>query len=121
MESPVLALVPDARDRRVARDVVLAQGRAFHPVPEIGELKRRIRASGKLLVLLDLDMDAVGADFFKDIMTDCPEVLVIGLSQNTFHPELEGALRTNLFAVVAKPVDEQELLCCLRAILESSL
>jgi DNA-binding response OmpR family regulator len=70
------------------------------------------------VVILDLDGLPVSNRFLRDLRRQNPEVHIIGISSRTFHPELQEALRSDISACLAKPLDEEELIYWLKSICE---
>ncbi|WP_291318536.1 hypothetical protein [Desulfonatronospira sp.] len=70
------------------------------------------------LVLLDLDLPDVDNNSIFRLKKKIGQAWIIGFSSRTYHPHLKESLRSCMFAVLGKPADAEELLYCLRSLLE---
>ena len=67
------------------------------------------------LVIIDLDLPMV-SNYFVAHLKKKTMAWIIGISSQKFHPQLEEALRSDLFGVVRKPIDYSELFYCMKCI-----
>lgn len=79
-------------------------------------LEREIVETGRQVVILDFDTLPVNNRLFRTLRTKNPGVCIIGLSRRPYHPELEEAMSRHVYACLAKPVDEEELLFWLKSL-----
>ena len=70
------------------------------------------------IIIIDLDTLPVDKRFFRDLKRLHPKIHIIGLSEHSFHPELEEAISQHIFACVNKPVDPEEIIYLLKSINE---
>ncbi|MDR3553373.1 MAG: response regulator [Syntrophobacteraceae bacterium] len=90
------------------------------PIDSLDALTTAARQRSCRCVILDLDTLSVDNRFIRNLLRDNPDLCVIGTSSRTFHPELEEAMRTHIFACLSKPVDEDELIYWLKIICDKA-
>lgn len=92
----------------------------FQPIPlkSLADFESGNRTHPFQVVILDLDGLPVTNRFLKDLRRKNPDVHIIGISSRTFHPELQEAMRRDISACLAKPLDEEELIYWLKSICE---
>jgi DNA-binding NtrC family response regulator len=71
-------------------------------------------------MIIVLDTLPVDKLFFRDLKRLHPMMNIIGLSKQSFHPELEEAISQHIFACVNKPVDPEEIIFLLKSINEQN-
>ncbi|WP_158269823.1 hypothetical protein [Desulfonatronum sp. SC1] len=120
MGCPILLVGKYDENRQTVLEAVKVVGQAFSFVPSLQDFERVLGHSGACIVLLDLQMNGVTNAMIRKIKSVRPDVIIIGISGKVFHPELEDALRTHLFAVISKLIDPEELIYCLRSALDLS-
>ena len=81
-------------------------------------LERNIHKRLRHVVILDLDTLSVDNRSIRDLRRRRPGVCIIGISSRSFHPELEEAMSSHIYACLTKPVDTEELIYWIRAICE---
>ena len=82
----------------------------------LANLEERIQETACSVVILDLDTLPVNNRFIRNLKVKRDKMHIIGLSSRPFHPELEEAVSTHIYACLGKPVDTDELLYWLRSI-----
>jgi len=82
----------------------------------LADLEKRVQETPLSVVILDLDNLPVNNQFIRHLKRQKENVCIMGLSSRPFHPELEEAVSTHLYACLGKPVDTDELLYWLRSI-----
>jgi len=85
----------------------------------LSNLKEYIEASACRAVVIDLDNLQITGRFFKDLKKAHPSLNIMGLSDRPFHPGLEEAIGTHIFACLKKPVDSDELFYLLKSAYEN--
>ncbi len=78
-------------------------------------LEAVIEEGGCWLTILDLDSLPVDNRFFQKIKRKNPTLIIITLSSRSYHPELQEAMSTHIYACLGKPVKEEELIFLLRS------
>ena len=78
-------------------------------------LEAAIVEDGCWLVILDLDSLPVDNLFFRKIKRKNPALIIIALSSRSYHPDLEEAMRSYIYACLGKPVKEEELIFLIRS------
>jgi DNA-binding NtrC family response regulator len=82
----------------------------------LAELEKRIQETPFSVVILDLDNLPVNNQFIRGLKRQKDNVCIMGISSRPFHPELQEAVSTHIYACLGKPVDTDELLYWLRSI-----
>jgi DNA-binding NtrC family response regulator len=72
------------------------------------------------IALINLDNLSLDKRFFRNIKSINPELCILGLSDRSFHPELEEVISRHIFACLKKPVDPDELIFLLKSINENN-
>jgi DNA-binding NtrC family response regulator len=69
-----------------------------------------------------LDMDSVAADnrFFRELKRQAPGLYVLVLSSRSYHPGLEEAMGSHIYACLAKPLDPEEFRYWMKSIAENA-
>jgi DNA-binding NtrC family response regulator len=116
----VTVIVADTHQGEVYKLCAILKRRHYRTIPigSLDALSAAVRESACQLVILDLDSLTVDNRFFRNLSKDNPELRVIAVSSRTFHPDLEEAIRTHIFACLGKPVDEDELIYWVKSICE---
>ena len=86
----------------------------------LAELGERIQETASSVVILDLDNLPVDNQFIRHLKRQKDNVYIIGISSRPFHPELEEAVSTHIYACLGKPVDRDELIYWLKSIDEDA-
>jgi DNA-binding NtrC family response regulator len=82
----------------------------------LADLPKSVQETPFSVVILDLDNLPVNNQFIRHLKRQKENVRIMGLSSRPFHPELEEAVSTHLYACLGKPVDTDEVLYWLRSI-----
>ncbi len=117
---PGVVVIDADRERcRSICDLLTRQSYRATPVYSLDNLEEHLgRLSPKVLIL---DLDTVLADnrFFRTFKRKNPDGQVLVASSLSYHPGLEEAMGSHIYACLAKPLDQEELLYWLRSIFES--
>ena len=82
----------------------------------LADLAKTVQETAFSVVILDLDNLPVNNQFIRHLKRQKENICIMGLSSRPFHPELEEAVSTHLYACLGKPVDIDELLYWLKSI-----
>jgi two-component system response regulator GlrR len=88
-----------------------------HTVGSVPELKKKLKESSFMAVIIDLDSVAVDNRTIRDLASQFPTTPFLCLSKERFHPELKDSIRDHIYACLTKPIDPEELgywLKCIR-------
>jgi DNA-binding NtrC family response regulator len=77
-----------------------------------------IKACDCRLAILDLDSLPVDNRLIKKLKRKNPSLRIIGFSSRSFHPELQEAMSSHIYACLGTPVDEEELVFWVKSSLE---
>ncbi len=80
------------------------------PMYSVKNLSEFIQEDHCGLLILDLDTIEVDKTLFRKLKRKKPSLSIVGLSSRSFHPELEEAMSTHIYACLSKPLDEEELI-----------
>jgi len=80
------------------------------PMHSVKDLSEFIQEGQCGLLILDLDTIDVDKTLFRKLKRTKPSLCIVGLSSRSFHPELEEAMSSHIYACLGKPLDEEELL-----------
>ena len=86
---------------------------SFHT---LADLEGEIEKGCCWLAILDLDSLPVNNKLFRRLKKTSPALCIIGLSRRPFHPELEEAMSTHIYACLGKPVDEEDLVFLVKSL-----
>jgi DNA-binding NtrC family response regulator len=70
------------------------------------------------LAILDLDSLPVDNRLIRKLKRKNPSLRIIGFSSRSFHPELQEAMSSHIYACLGAPVDEEELVFWVKSSLE---
>ncbi len=79
------------------------------PMYSLTNLVKGIEENAYRLLILDLDTVQVDKNLFRKLKRTKPSMYIVGISNRSFHPELEEAMSNHIYACLTKPVDEEEL------------
>ncbi len=80
-------------------------------------LPKIIEDSSCRVLIMDLDTVQVDKNLFRKLKKSKPSLCIMGLSSRPFHPELQEAMSSHIYACLSKPVDEEELLFWIKSLL----
>ena len=72
------------------------------------------------IALINLDNLPVDKHFFRNLKSINPTLCILGVSERSFHPELEEVISRHIFACLKKPVDPDEIIYLLKSIYENN-
>jgi DNA-binding NtrC family response regulator len=110
-------------DRQEGQAVVgLLSGLTYQATPLHGldDLESHLQTNPTRVVLLDLDTMRTDNQFFRIFKKRHPGIFILGASSRSYHPGLEEALGSHIYACLTKPLDPEELLYWLKSIPEDS-
>jgi len=119
MEIPRVVVV-DA-DKRYCQELCALVKQANIPVAplySLEDLYKHLRKEQVRVLILDLDTLPVDNNFFKTLKKQNPKLYILCLSSLTYHPGLQEAMGSHIYASLAKPLNSEELLYWLKAISE---
>ena len=80
------------------------------PMYSVKDMSEFIQGNHCGLLILDLDTIEVDKTLFRKLKRNKPSLSIVGLSSRSFHPELEEAMSSHIYACLSKPLDEEELI-----------
>ena len=80
------------------------------PMYSVNNLSEFIQKDHCGLLILDLDTIEVDKNLFRKLKRTKPSLSIVGLSSRSFHPELQEAMSSHIYACLSKPLDEEELI-----------
>ena len=70
------------------------------------------------VLIVDLDTLPVNNNFFRSLKKQYSNLHILCLSSRTYHPGLEEAMGSHIYASLAKPLNSEELFFWLKSIAE---
>lgn len=121
MEKEVVVL--DADEKQCGKLCAILEERHYRAIPmhSLLDLETYIQGRGCRLVILDLDTVPVDNLALRELKRKNPGIYIVALSKRQFHPELEEAIGSHIYACLGKPVDPDELVYWLRSIYEDDV
>ena len=116
MEGPIIVVDADETESEALRVVLERDNYPAIALNSLEKLEEEIPESACGVIILDLDTLPVDNRFIRYLKRQKDNMHIIGLSSRPFHPELQEAVSTHIYACLAKPVDTDELLYWLRSI-----
>ncbi len=83
------------------------------------DLKKHLGRDPIKVVLVDLDTVAVDNNFFRALKKQHPDICVLVFSSLPYHPGLEEAMGSYIYACLAKPLATEELAYWLKSLSEN--
>jgi DNA-binding NtrC family response regulator len=114
------AAVVDA-DERYCQELCGLLKQAGIPVAPLHSLEGlydHLRREQIEVLIVDLDTLPVDNNFFKTLKKQNPRLNILCLSSLTYHPGLQEAMGSHIYASLAKPLNLEELLYWLKSIAE---
>lgn len=84
------------------------------------ELKDRLKDKTCIALIMDIDSVAVDNRSIKEIATEFPDIPLLCISKEPFHPELKDSILDSIYACLTKPIDPDELNYWVKCIREDS-
>ncbi|MCK9377282.1 MAG: hypothetical protein M0P73_14170 [Syntrophobacterales bacterium] len=88
------------------------------PLYSLLDLETYLQGHPDGIVILDMDSLAADNRFFRELKRRAPGIHLLALSSRSYHPGLEEAMGSHIYACLAKPLDPEELRYWLRSISE---
>lgn len=88
------------------------------PFSSLADLPEHLKREQAGVLIVDLDTLPVDNNFFRHLKKENPDLYILCLSSRTYHPGLQEAMGSHIYASLAKPLNSEELLYWLKAIAE---
>jgi DNA-binding NtrC family response regulator len=117
---PAVAVV-DADEKQCGRVCAMLRQLDYHatPVHSLPDLQTHLEAHPDQVALLDMDSVAADNRFFRELKRKIPGIYVLALSGRSYHPGLEEAMGSHIYACLGKPLDPDEFLYWMKSIGEN--
>ena len=89
------------------------------PLHSLPDLQAHLEAHPDQVAILDMDSVAADNRFFRELKRKVPGVYVLALSGRSYHPGLEEAMGSHIYACLGKPLDPEEFLYWMKSIAEN--
>ncbi len=109
MQEPIVVVDADRETCKSLCAVLERQEYQTIPLYSLTNLEMNIRLDDRQIIIVDLDGVPVDNRFFRGLRSKNPGICIIALSSRSYHPELEEAMSSDIYACLGKPVDEEEL------------
>ncbi len=116
MDGPIIVVNADETEIDELRAILERDNYPAITLTTLGDLEEKIQETASRVIILDLDTLPVDNRFVRHLKRQKEKIYIIGLSSRPFHPELQEAVSTHIYACLGKPVDTDELLYWLRTI-----
>jgi DNA-binding NtrC family response regulator len=120
MERPIIVVGADEAESKALCAALKSENCHTIPLHSLMDLEKMIQETASGVVILDLDTLPVDNRFIRHLKRQKEKIYIIGLSSRPFHPELQEAVSTHIYACLGKPVDTDELLYWLKSIDENA-
>ena len=117
-EKGVIIVGPDKKHSEALRSVL--ESADYEPllVGSLSDARANLETKRYGALLIDLDHTFLDNRLLKELRQAHPGVCLIGLSNRSFHPELEEALSRYIDACFSESADYEELLYWLKAVFD---
>ena len=88
------------------------------PLYSLEDLHEHLSKGQFKALIVDLDTLAVDNAFFRNLKKHNPDLAILCLSSRTFHPGLQEAMGSHIYASLGKPLNSEELFFWLKTIAE---
>ncbi len=85
----------------------------------LGDLEKYLQRNPLSVVILDLDTVPADNQFFRTFKRKNKDIHILSVSSLPFHPGLEEAMGSHIYACLGKPLDPEELGYWLKSITEN--
>jgi DNA-binding NtrC family response regulator len=119
MQDPILVVSANAQH---CVELCAALEGEDYPIQLLNSLEHLARTTNGCdcrLAILDLDSLPVDNRLIKKLKRRNPSLRIIGFSSRSFHPELQEAMSSHIYACLGAPVDEEELVFWVKSSLEA--
>jgi DNA-binding NtrC family response regulator len=82
-------------------------------------LKESAGETASRVVLVDLDSISVDDRELKELKRQNPELYILALSGQPYHPDIKESMSTHIYACLRTPLDREELSFLLKSISEN--
>lgn len=119
-EKGVIIVDPDEKHSKAL--CAILEGADYEPlsVESLPDARANLETKRYGALLIDLDHTSLDNRLLKELRQAHPGVCLIGLSNRSFHPELEVALTRYIDACFSESADYEELLYWLKAVFDPS-
>ena len=96
-------------------------GLDFRPTAlhSLSDLEVYLKSHPDGIVILDMDTVATDNRFFRELKRQAPGLYLLALSSRSYHPGLEEAIGSHIYACLAKPLDPEEFRYWMKSIAEN--
>jgi DNA-binding NtrC family response regulator len=89
------------------------------PLDALADLEKHLEGNPSGVVILDLDTVPVDNQFFRTFKRRRQDIHILVISSLPYHPGLEEAMGSYIYACLGKPLDPEELVYWLKSISEN--
>jgi DNA-binding NtrC family response regulator len=118
MQDPILVISADEQHCLELCATLEGEDYPIRRVDSLEQLTGRVKGCDCRLAILDLDSLPVDDRLIRKLKRENPSLRIIGFSSRSFHPELQEAMSSHIYACVGTPVDEEELVFWVKSSLE---
>ena len=118
MQDPILVVSADEQHCLELCTALEGEDYRIRLLDSLEHLAGRITGCDCRLAILDLDSLPVDNRYIRKLKRKNPSLRIIGFSSRSFHPELQEAIGSHIYACLGTPVDEEELFFWVKSSLE---
>ena len=120
LPKPAVAIV-DADAQQCGKSCAMLEQLDYPATPLYSRLDLEAYLKRQPDGIVILDMDTVAADnrFFRELKRQAPGLYILALSSRPYHPGLEEAMGSHIYACLAKPLDPEEFRYWMKSIAEN--
>ena len=119
MQDPILVVSANEQHCLDLCDALEGEDYSIKLLDSLEHLAGGIKGCDCRLAILDLDSLPVDNRLIKKLKRKNPSLRIIGFSSRSFHPELQEAMSSHIYACLGTPVDEEELVFWVKSSLEA--
>ncbi|MEW6349482.1 MAG: response regulator [Thermodesulfobacteriota bacterium] len=116
MKATITVVDADKEQAAALRTLLEQENYSAVSCESLARLDELLQADCSRVAVVDLDTVPVDNRGFRNLKRKYTTVRVIALSSRRFHPELEEAMASHIYACLGKPVNIEELAYLLRSI-----
>lgn len=121
LPKPAVAVV-DADEGQCGKLCALLQQLDYRAAPlhSLLDLEAHLKSHPDGIAILDMDTVPADNRFFRELRRKAPGLYVLALSSRSYHPGLEEAMGSHIYACLAKPLNPEEIRYWMKSIGENA-
>ena len=116
MEKKIVLISKNKQEIKILERDLAGKPYELLPINDLEKIGKLLVKTRCLCLVLDLDSIQVDNRIIKKLTKQYPQIYLLSISKDRFHPDLKDAIRYHFYACLTKPLDEDELLYWLKCI-----